>query len=75
MKTKKCPRCGAPLIEETYENENRGSSTSLTHMQLQGSASSYGEGSIDVYLAPNTRFSMTVYRCPNPKCGYLSTDC
>lgn len=66
MTTKKCPRCGETLIEEVDESQNEGSFSAVG-----GSVS----GSIDVYLAPGTRFRRIVYRCPNPDCGYLSTDC
>ena len=82
MKIKKCPRCGATLIEETYERKNGSSSseTEILHSSpLEPSGcregSSNYEGSIDVYSPPNIGYELKVYRCPNPKCGYLSTDC
>ena len=82
MKIKKCPQCGATLIEETYERENWGSSSETETLHphppepsgCRGSSSNYS-GSIDVYLPPNIRLETKVYRCPDPKCGYLSTDC
>jgi predicted RNA-binding Zn-ribbon protein involved in translation (DUF1610 family) len=67
MKIKKCPRCGETLIEEVNESNNQGSCSTI--------GSSISATSIEVYLAPNTRFRITVYRCPNVECGYLSTDC
>jgi len=61
MKT--CPRCGAILIEETYENEDLGSSSAKeSRITLSGCSG----GSVDYYVAPNTRSKTTIYRCPNP---------
>ena len=82
MKIKKCPRRGAALIEENYERENWGSSSETEHLYppellasgCRGGSANY-EGSIDVCSPPNVRSKTKVYRCPNPNCGYLSTDC
>ena len=69
-------------MEEIYETENWGpsSETEILHPQspepsgCRGGSSNYN-GSVDVYSPPNIRSKTRVYRCPNPKCGYLSTDC
>lgn len=74
MKNKKCPRCGGILIEETYEDENRGSSSMKETGVIPSGCSNYS-GSIDFPLMPGTRSKTTIYRCINPECGYLSTDC
>lgn len=73
MKTKKCPRCGETMIEEVDESETQASGSA--QLLTFACSDEVGRGSIDIYLAPNIRFKVTVYVCSNPECGCLSTDC
>ena len=70
MRTKRCPKCGEILIEETQESD----APSSAARNIPAGSSNFC-GSIDYYVAPNTKIKTTFYRCPNPECGYLSTDC
>jgi hypothetical protein len=67
MKKEKCPLCGATLIEEVHE----------VGRENCGSGSTSYEGSIDILPSGSisTRSKRSVYRCPNPECGYLTVDC
>lgn len=67
MKPEKCPYCGSTLIVESHQVQKEGNGSGS--MRYDGSIDILTGGSLDV------RRMKTVYRCPNPKCGYLSTDC
>jgi hypothetical protein len=67
MKPEKCPLCGSALIEEVYEAEKEECDSGS--LRYEGSIDIFTSGSID----PKSK--RKVYRCSNPECGYLSTDC
>jgi hypothetical protein len=67
MKPEKCPICGSILVEENQQ----------VSKSNDGSGSIKYDGSIDILtggsLSPKS--VRKVYKCPNPECGYLNTDC
>lgn len=67
MKPEKCPLCGSTLIEEIHR----------VTKEEDGSGSMRYDGSIDILTGGslNVNSVRTVYRCPNPECGYLNIDC
>ena len=67
MKAERCPLCGSDLIEEVQ----------LVRKKNDGSGSLSYEGSIDILDggSMNVENVRKVYRCSNPECGYLNTDC
>lgn len=67
MNPKKCPRCGAILLKEEWESEEKIANETLPQPHIEASVC-HG-GSHDVSEASKINY---VYRCP--KCGYLLID-
>jgi rubrerythrin len=67
MKLEKCPICNSTLVEEIHR----------VAKEDGGSGSKTYDGSIDILTGGslNIKGVRKVYRCPNPECGYLNTDC
>jgi predicted RNA-binding Zn-ribbon protein involved in translation (DUF1610 family) len=67
LKQEKCPLCGSNLVVEIHQVRKGG----------DGSGSMRYDGSIDILTGGSLNVTRvkTVYRCPNPECGYLNTDC
>jgi hypothetical protein len=67
MKPEKCPICNSILVEEIQQvSKSNDGSGSIEH---DGSIDILTGGSLDIKRARK------VYKCPNPECGYLNTDC
>jgi len=67
VKPEKCPYCGSPIVEEVHWITKEG----------KGSGSISYDGSIDILTGGSLNINKvrTVYKCQNPECGYLNTDC